>query len=132
MHLPSFRYHPDPIATGSITRAQTLCRACNQVRSYIYTGPVYAEEALDGALCPWCIADGTAHARFAAAFVDMAGIGGYGEWDAVPVPIVEEVAYHTPGFSGWQQERWWTHCADAAAFIAVVGRDELATYGLQA
>jgi len=26
--------------------------------------------------------------------------------------VVEEVAYRTPGFSGWQQERWWTHCRE--------------------
>ena len=66
------------------------------------------------AICPWCIADGTAAARFGAAFTDAAGVGGYGDWDDVPPSVVDEVSQRTPGFTGWQQERWWTHCGDAA------------------
>src|SRR5687768_12655378 len=104
LQLPTFRYHPDPIATGSIAASDTRCRVCHQIRGYIYTGPVYAAEELDEGICPWCIADGTAHVQYDAEFVDAAAIGGYGDWDAVPPPIVAEVAYRTPGFSGWQQE----------------------------
>lgn len=36
----------------------------------------------------------------------------------------EEVAYRTPGFSGWQQERWLVHCDDACAFLGPAGRQE--------
>jgi uncharacterized protein CbrC (UPF0167 family) len=123
--LPTFRYHPDPLATGAIRPSDEECICCSQARGFIYTGPVYAEEDLDDSLCPWCIADGTAAATFAATFVDEDGIGGYGAWDPVPAAVTQEVAQRTPAFSGWQQERWWTHCRDAAEFLGVAGRREL-------
>ena len=77
--LPTFRYHPDPIATGSIEASDTECVACKRARGHIYTGPVYSEEELDNLICPWCIADGTAHELFDAEFTDMASIGGGGQ-----------------------------------------------------
>ena len=46
--------------------------------------------------------------------------------------VIEEVAHRTPGFSGWQQEQWWTHCGDAAQFIGRAGRKELKAFGPQA
>jgi uncharacterized protein CbrC (UPF0167 family) len=64
---------------------------------------------------------------FEAAFVDPAGIGDYGRWGSVSPEIVAEVSRRTPGFNGWQQERWWTHCGDAAAFLGLAGRRELET-----
>jgi hypothetical protein len=127
--LPSFKYHPDPIQTGSVTLSDTVCVCCEQARGYIYTGPVYAIDELNDELCPWCIADGSAHEKFDASFVDSAGIGGYGTWDRVSSDIVEEVAFRTPGFRGWQQERWWTHCGDAAEFIGLAGRSEAGELG---
>lgn len=132
MDLPKFKYHPDPIATGSVIESDAECMCCGQSRGFIYTGPVYAEEELDEALCPWCIADGSAHEKFDASFTDEEGVGDYGSWEAVPEEIVEQVTYRTPGFSGWQQERWWTHCGDAAAFIGRAGREELEKYGQEA
>jgi uncharacterized protein CbrC (UPF0167 family) len=119
--LPVFRYHPDPLATGSVVASRATCRRCNRARGYIYAGPVSAEEELADALCPWCIADGSAARRFGAEFVDAAGIGGYGAWEAVPPAVTAEVSQRTPGFSGWQQERWWTHCGDAAEFLGPAG-----------
>ncbi|RLZ08521.1 CbrC family protein [Acinetobacter sp. 2JN-4] len=132
MKLPIFKYHPDPIATESIIESDEACLCCGQVKGYIYSGPVYAEEELAEAICPWCIADGSAHKKFDAAFTDEAGIGAYGKWGSVPDLVVEEVAYRTPGFSGWQQERWWTHCGDAAAFVGRAGRKELFAMGEEA
>lgn len=41
--------------------------------------------------------------------------------------IVAEICERTPGYSGWQQEPWFTCCADAAAFLGRAGRAELAT-----
>jgi uncharacterized protein CbrC (UPF0167 family) len=126
--LPVFRYHPDPLATGSIVPAATVCRACGQARGYIYVGPVYAEAELEDCICPWCIADGTAHQRWDAMFTDMAAIGG-DRWEAVPDAVLEAVAYRTPGFSSWQGEAWFTHCGDAAAFLGPMGRKDLAKLG---
>ncbi len=42
------------------------------------------------------------------------------------------MAYRTPGFSGWQQERWWTHHGDAGEFLGPAGREELDQFGPQA
>ena len=130
--LPTFKYHPDPITTGSIERSTQTCLACGLARGFIYKGLPYAEEELEDVICPWCIADGTAHERFNAEFVDSAAVGGYGDWDSVSAEIVSEVAHRTPGFTGWQQERWFTHCGDAAAFLGRVGKPELNHYGSDA
>jgi uncharacterized protein CbrC (UPF0167 family) len=94
-------------------------------------GPVYAVEELVDCICPWCVADGSAHSKFDAHFMDADGVGGYGEWEAVPRAIAEEIAFRTPGFSGRQQERWWTHCADAAEFVGAVGSAEAKALGEQ-
>lgn len=127
--LPDFRYHPDPVATGSVKSAKTACACCGRVRGYIYAGPVYAEEEHEEDICPWCIADGSAHERLNAEFVDRAGVGGYGKWSSVADDISEEVSYRTPGFSGWQQEKWFTCCSDAAVFLGPAGAPELLALG---
>jgi len=127
--LPFFKYHPDPLASGCIEASDTECVCCGRVRGYIYVGPVYAEEEYEASICPWCIAEGRAHDELEASFSDEEGIGGNGEWDAVPESVIEEVAYRTPGFSGWQQERWWSHCGDAAQFLGAAGKAELIAYG---
>ncbi len=132
MTLPTFKYHPDPVATGSIVKADEACVCCGRSRGYIYTGPVYAVEDYDECICPWCIADGSAHEKLDAIFTDEDGIGGHGTWDSVPEDVIEEVAYRTPGFSGWQQEQWWTCCGDAGQFLGRAGRKELEALGPQA
>src|SRR4051812_17448690 len=130
--LPNFRYHPDPLKTGSIKPSSAECVCCGKSRGYIYAGPVYAIEEYDKSICPWCIADGSAHEKFDASFQDDAGVGGGGAWDEAPEEVVEEVAFRTPGFSGWQQEQWWTHCGDAAQFLGRAGHAELEAAGLEA
>lgn len=129
--LPSFKYHPDPVATGAVVPSQNRCVCCEQMRGYIYAGPVYALDEYTERLCPWCIADGSASRKLDATFTDEEGIGD-GDWDRVPDDVVQEVACRTPGFSGWQQERWWTHCGDAGAFLGRVGRAELEAAGVEA
>ena len=125
MDLPRFKYHPDPLATGSIKPSSGTCVCCGQARGYEYDGPSFGEDELDGPLCPWCIADGSAHAKLGLDFTDADGIGNYGDWDEVPEEVIEEITYRTPGFAGWQQERWWTCCGDGAAFLGRAGADEL-------
>lgn len=123
MNLPTFRYHPDPIATGSVEASAKQCKCCDQQRGYIYVGPIYSAEALES-VCPWCIADGSAHEKFAAEFTDAAGVGDNSA-PAVPLSVIEQVAFRTPGFTGWQQERWLGCCGDAAAFVGRAGQAEL-------
>lgn len=117
MELPNFRYHPEPIKTGSVRRSDNLCKSCNKKTGYIYVGPVFSKEELCECICPWCISNGEAHEKFNAQFTDIDSIGDYGNLEEIPIKIKEEVAFRTPGFTGWQQERWWTHCGDAAIFL---------------
>ena len=129
MELPNFKYHPDPLATGSIEPSENRCLVCGLARGFIYKAQPYAEQELIDVICPWCIADGSAHEKFDAEFTDPDAVGDYGNWEKVDPEIAEEIAYRTPGFTGWQQERWFTHCADAAEFLGLVGHEELNNYG---
>ena len=130
--LPTFRYHPDPLTTGSIIPSEARCSLCCEARGYVYDGPVYPYEETRGGLCPWCIEDGRAHAELAVDFIDPAGVGDYGSWAPVSDEVRDIVAYRTPTFFGWQQQRWFTCCGDAAAFLGIVGRKELEAAGPQA
>jgi len=118
--LPVFRYHPDPVASGSVEASAAACRCCGRVRGWLYVGPVYAEEALDHALCPWCIADGSAAARFGASFVDDAAFDG-----PLSDGALDELLQRTPGFASVQPESWPLCCGDATAFTAPMGIGEL-------
>src|SRR5262245_60801263 len=75
MELPVFRYHPDPVRTGSIQPSDNECVCCRKRRGHIYMGPVFAEPELDESLCPWCISDGSAHETFDAEFTDASMVG---------------------------------------------------------
>lgn len=119
--LPSFRYHPDPVATGAVERLGGTCRVCERERGWLYTYMPYAAEDLHEAVCPWCIADGSAFARFAATFNDVADQVPEG----VPATVAEELIRRTPGFAAWQHERWLFHHDDACAFLGAVGWLEL-------
>lgn len=127
--LPSFRYHADPVATGSVVLSDNECVCCEQARGYIYTGPVYSEDDHEDDICPWCIADGSAHEKLGVEFTDAAGVGGYGDWDDVPTAVSDEVACRTPGFTGWQDAKWFTCCKDGACFIGRAGYKELLALG---
>jgi uncharacterized protein CbrC (UPF0167 family) len=100
MQLPTFIYHLDPISTGSFISSNAKCKVCGQIREFIYIGPVYAieREKLDKSICPWCIADGSAHKKFNAMFTNAEGIGGCGVWDNVPTEVIEHIAFQTPVF----------------------------------
>ena len=117
--LPTFRYHPDPLATGSIVVSDVQCEACGKRRGYVYDGPVFAADEIDS-LCPWCIADGTANSEFDAEFTDVEPLP-----DGIPSAVVEEICCRTPGFSGWQQERWLFHCQDGAEYLGRVGWEQI-------
>jgi uncharacterized protein len=118
--LAVFKYHPDPVLTGSLERSNDECPACGSARGYRYVGPVYADDEAEG-LCPWCIANGSAADKFDAEFTDV----GWGVPGDVKDAAIEELAKRTPGFSGLQQEHWLYHCGDAAAFLGPAGFDEL-------
>jgi uncharacterized protein len=124
--LPAFRYHSNPVVTGSVVASDTVCLCCGLTRGYVYVGGVYGAktEDLDKALCPWCIADGTASSKFEVVFVDSDGS------EPVDSPeSSEELATRTPGYIGWQGPYWTAHCGDYCDLIAVVGGEELRGLG---
>jgi uncharacterized protein CbrC (UPF0167 family) len=109
--FPRFRYHPDPIATGAVEASPATCACCGKANGFIYVGPTYGPD-LDGPLCPWCIADGSAAARLDASFADAHPLIQAG----IPDEIVEEIHLRTPGYESWQQDSWLSHCGDACVF----------------
>ena len=119
LNLPEFRYHPDPVRSGSVVESTDACRCCGERRGYVYTGPAYTEQDLDEALCPWCIADGSAHRMFDVTFVDSEALAD------VPERILREVSERTPGYHAWQGEQWPSCCGDATAFLGPVGIEEI-------
>ena len=122
--LPAFRYHPDPVRSGSVVASEVVCRCCGQNRGYIYTGPIYAEaDDLDDKLCPWCIASGEAHRKFDATFVDSEAFA-----DDIAQSAMEEIAERTPGYNTFQAEAWPECCDNAVEFIMPAGIAELRKY----
>lgn len=113
--LPHFKYHPDLLATGIIVKERTLCPVCRRSREYAYQGPFFSVANVEG-ICPWCIADGSAASAYDGEFQDSAGC------EAVADPrFLDELVHRTPGYAGWQQERWLSHCGDFCAFLGTVG-----------
>src|SRR5262249_30460860 len=132
MDLPKFKYVPDPVALGVIVESGAECPCCAKSRGYAYTGIVFADKEYENCICPWCIADGSAHEKLGVTFIDDDAVGGYGAWDEVPEAVVAEITERTPVFSSWQSTQWWTHCGDAAQFLGAVGRKELEAFGSDA
>jgi len=118
--LPTFRYHPDPIATGSIEASDRACQICGQTRGFRYAVPVQCAAKVE-AVCPWCIADGSAARKLDGRFSDGDPLIEAG----VAPAAVDEVMYRTPGYSSWQQEIWMAHCGDACAFLGDASKEEL-------
>lgn len=86
----------------------------------MYSGPIYAVDEIE-VICPWCIADGGAAREFDADFTTVDGAP-----PDVPMAVLDEVLHRTPGFAGWQQERWLFHCSDAAEYLGRVGYGDVA------
>ena len=98
----------------------------------MYTDDIFGEEDFDDGVCPWCIADGSAHARFDVTFVADDAVGDYGRGPAVPPEVVACITTRTPSFASWQTTRWLTCCADAAVFLGPIGAPEIEALGAEA
>lgn len=120
MELPTFKYHPNPIATGNIKESSEACECCGKATGYVYNSSIYAEEEIEF-VCPWCIANGEAAKKFDAMFSDDYPLIEAG----VPENIVEEVTKRTPGYNSWQQEKWQAHCNDACEYHGDASKEEL-------
>lgn len=120
--LPPFRYHPDPLATGSVKTSDAACVCCGRARGYVYAASVYSPDDLREKLCPWCIASGAAASRFDCFFTDDRPL----RQARLPAPVVLEVSRKTPGYNSWQQGVWQVCCDDACAFHGEATKDDLA------
>lgn len=117
--IPHFKYNPNAERLGIIKKEMTHCPVCGQNRAYVYRGPFYTVDEVEG-ICPWCIKDGSAAKKFKGEFQDAASC------DSVINPeSIVELTTRTPGYSGWQQERWLSHCGDFCALKDYVGWEEI-------
>ncbi|MBF8963192.1 CbrC family protein [Pontibacter sp. FD36] len=117
--LPLFKYNPHAEKLGIIKKENTSCPACERKREYVYNGPFYSEDQVKG-ICPWCIKDGTAASKYEGAFQDAESCE-----DVDKQEYLVELTTRTPGYSGWQQERWLSHCGDFCALKGYVGWQEI-------
>jgi len=79
MTLPHFKYHPDPLSTGSIEESNAICKCCGKTCGYIYKGTAFSVQNCHACICPWCIADGSAHEALDVCFTAEMAIGGFGK-----------------------------------------------------
>ncbi|GGR51122.1 UPF0167 protein [Actinoplanes ianthinogenes] len=133
MTEPVFRYHPDPLTTGSAVRAEHECSVCGQLRQLRYHGPVYGKQPQS--LCLHCISSGEAARALGTVGPALDGSDMPAQFsdtfdvpDDVPSHVVEQIIHRTPGFYSWQQESWLFHCGDGAAFLGPAGYDDVLRY----
>ncbi len=86
----------------------------------MYVGPIYVVEDIIE-VCPWCVADGSAAAKWDASFNVIQGVPG-----SVPDSVVLEIKARTPGFETWEENHWLYAGSDAMVFLGeVMGREVL-------
>ena len=117
--FPRFTYHPDPVATGAVKASDATCLCCRRPRGFVYDGSPYSRrDDLDDAVCPWCIADGSAARTFGATFVQNSE-------DELKPAIRRRLFERTPGYESWQGEFWLCHHDDACEFHGDATREDL-------
>ena len=114
MEFPIFEYFPDPIGNGCMVEKNGSCPCCEQDRAVMYVGPIYCVDDVSE-VCPWCIADGSAAAKWSASFNDLYNIP-----DGVPQHVVRTIDSRTPGYSTWQGNTWLFSENDALVFVGEV------------
>ena len=117
--LPHFRFHPDPLQSGCITDADLVCGVCDRARGYIYAGNCYVEEEFEGDVCPWCIADGSAHRRFGMTFHEFTLKPG------TDLAIVDEIEERTPGLASFHPVEWPWCCGLPMAYLEPAGHEQI-------
>lgn len=128
--LPKFKYHSDPLSTGSIVKRPVKCPVCEQDQEYAYEGPFYSTDEVED-ICPWCIENGKAAEKFNGEFQDYCGIEGISPDPSNPdkhpynEDHIDELITRTPGYYGIQQEQWLCHCNEPCNYIGQVGWKEI-------
>jgi uncharacterized protein len=114
--LPRFRFHTDPPALTSVEPSALTCACCGTARGYRVNsnyGPVSYD-----CICPWCVADGSAHARLDASFVQDI-------WGDVAPELADELHQRNPGYESWQGENWPAHCGEPCIFHGDLPQHEI-------
>lgn len=117
--LPEFNYFTRGALEAVIKASDEVCDCCGQRRGHLYTGPFYTA-AREVDLCPHCIADGSAAAKYDGSFNDIVVTFGDHVIDAeaakAPEAVINELLHRTPGYESWQGNRWAFHCGDGGIF----------------
>lgn len=122
--LPKFKYFPRPLENGCIIHKEEICECCYLPRRYMYVGPIYCEDEIEE-VCPWCIANGMAAAKWSASFNSV-----YNDVpNGVPKHVLDIIVERTPGYETWQENHWLYSETDALIFIGEVSGAKLISEG---
>lgn len=123
--FPSFTYN-SVAKEECFETSEESCSCCKQKRGYIYNGPIYgAFEDDEPVICAWCITDGSACDKLDVELIS----GDYIVGDDSDVAFNKEFKRCTPSFVAWQQDKWFTHCGDAAEYFGAGGIIEIESLG---
>ncbi|MCC7064395.1 MAG: CbrC family protein [Planctomycetes bacterium] len=117
--LPKFRFHPEPLLSGAIETSDAECGVCGQTRGFVYAGPCYVEDDFDAQLCPWCIADGSAHRKFGVTFHELELP------PEIEVEVLDEIEERTPGITSFNPVEWPVCCKAPMAYLEPAGKKEI-------
>ncbi|WP_298782619.1 CbrC family protein [uncultured Polaribacter sp.] len=117
--LPKFKYQPNALKLGIIEKKNIDCPVCEKNRDYAYSGGIYAIEEVEF-ICPWCVADGSAAAKYDGMYIDDASCEEVSDQNKLT-----ELVTKTPNYVSWQQEVWLAHHDDYCSFEKYVGWKEI-------
>jgi uncharacterized protein len=128
MDCPIFKYHPNAYKLEVFKKSKKVCQCCEHARGMIYTSSIFCEADVD-AICPWCIADGSAAKKFDGGFIQrIEEVDDYFTPETSLNPtIIHELSQCTPGYVSWQGSVWLTHCNDGCEFHGDLAQNELLT-----
>jgi len=108
MTFPNFKYHPDPITTGSTKESDTVCERCGEARGDIYTGRVFSEKELADCICPWCIANGESHKKSMPSLRTLMELTITDHGKKYQMKLGKKYRLEHPAFRGGN--RWFPYC----------------------
>lgn len=106
--LPRFELFENPVRERSVRKSRKACGVCGRARGWVLAG---------SAICPWCVADGTAATRLEITFNSVPDLPPLQSDD------VELVEKRTPVAPGWPT--WKTCCGKACVYLGQAGPNDL-------
>lgn len=118
LSLPNFTFFSREalMQTGVLDNSDDPCNCCEKSRGYLYSR--YEDDLQEIKVCPWCIADGKHAKKYEVGVHDIMLDP---EQSVVDKTDFEELQMRTPGFTGWQEEKWLVHCHTPCTFLGRVG-----------